>query len=297
MTVAKVFRLRSLVEGDVGIEIEVEGSKLPHTDEHWTVTQDGSLRGEYPTNACEYVLQRPMSLPEANEALAYLAHRYKENKAKVADSPRCGVHVHVNCQHISLLQLYNFMVMYLIFEDVLVKWCGPTREGNLFCLRAKDAEYLLFVLGRALETKDFRRMFSTDELRYASMNVRSLCTYGSLEFRAMAGTVDMSLIYRWAEMLVGMRERAGQFENPVEMILATSEGGAEAFVRQAFSDENASLIMSIEGWEDLIVEGVRRAQEVAYAGEWEDIASFPKRTVGGLEVSPDWDSDWPTMDL
>lgn len=297
MTVAKVFHLSRLVEGDVGIEIEVEGERLPHTGEYWNVTHDGSLRGDGLDRACEYVLQRPMSLSDAKAALAYLSHQYKENKAKVADSPRCGVHVHVNCQHISLLQLYNFMVMYLIFEDVLVKWCGPTREGNLFCLRAKDAEYLLHVLCAALEDKNFRRMFATDELRYASMNVRSLVSYGSLEFRAMAGTSDMSLIYRWAEMLVQMRDRAGQFENPVEMILATSEGGAEAFVRQAFSEENADLIMSIEGWDEMIVQGVRRAQEVAYAGEWEDIASFPKRTVGGLEVSPDWDDDFPTMDV
>ena len=296
MTVSQVFRIPRRVEGDVGIEIEAEGANLPRTGDYWNVEHDGSLRGEDLSQACEYVLQRPMSLSEAKEALAYLAHQYKENGAQVSSSPRCGVHVHVNCQQLSILQLYNFMTLYLIFEDVLVKWCGKTREGNLFCLRAKDAEYLIYVLSQALQDKEFRARFRTDELRYASMNVKALTDYGSLEFRAMEGTDDTDRIYQWASLLVSMREQAKTFTNPVEMILSSSGEGTDAFVNMCFPEEFVPLIKGVEGWEGMVVDGVRRAQEVAYAVDWEEIASFPKRKVGGLEVRPDWDEDWPPTD-
>src|SRR5690554_4898477 len=119
MTIRKLMRLPE-TQGDVGVEIEVEGSNLPRTGEHWIVTQDGSLRGE----SCEYVLRQPLSLPETKEALAYLSRRYEETGAEIADSPRCGVHIHVNCQELTIIQLYNFMTLYLILEDLLVRWCG-----------------------------------------------------------------------------------------------------------------------------------------------------------------------------
>ncbi len=297
MSVRQVFRIPRKTEGDVGIEIEVEGSNLPMISTHWDVTRDGSLRGDTLDTACEYVLQRPLSLSKAREALDYLAYSYEQVGAQVANSPRCGVHVHVNCQELSILELYNFITLYLIFEDVLVKWCGKYREGNLFCLRAKDAEYLLFVLAQALQTKEFRALFRSDELRYASMNVKSLTNYGSLEFRAMEGTDDMDRIYDWAALLVGMREKAKTFTNPIELILSSSGDGTAAFVDQCIPAEYTDLIKGIDGWEEMIVDGVRRAQDIAYAGEWEDLASFPKRRVGGLTVTADWDSDWPPTDV
>lgn len=299
MTVSKVFRLRSLSEGDVGIEIEVEGKRLPYDKvkrKYWRVESDGSLRGEGIDTACEFVLAEPMSLVKAKEALSHLDEAYAANKSKVNDSPRAGVHVHVNCQRLTLLELYNFITAYLIFENCLVSFCGPDREGNLFCLRAKDAEYLIYSLCRALETGDYRRTLSTDELRYASMNVRALGCYGSLEFRAMRGTRDMDRIALWAEMLVNLRDSAAKFQNPVEMIMESSEGGFEALAEKLFG-ENASVIYSQPDWQAKAVEGMRRAQEVAFSGDWEEIASLPKRQVGGISVPPDWQDDFPPMDV
>lgn len=293
MTIRKIMRLPE-TQGDVGVEIEVEGSNLPRTGEHWIVTQDGSLRGE----SCEYVLSQPLSLPETKEALAYLAHRYEETGAEIADSPRCGVHIHVNCQELTIIQLYNFMTLYLILEDLLVRWCGEEREGNLFCLRAKDAEYLLFVLEQALEDKQFRRRFSSDELRYASMNVNALPRYGSLEFRAMRGTQDMSLIYNWAETLVRLREKAKEYPNPIEIIMQMSGDGYESFLQGSVGDDMASTLMELcPDWEMLLQDGVRRSQDIAYAGDWGELASFPKRRVGGVAVSSEWDDDFPPTDV
>lgn len=295
MNVRKIFRLPVPVEGDVGLEIEVEGSNLPRTGEYWNVEHDGSLRGEGLDTACEYVFRQPLTLKGTKKALTYLKKQYEKNEAVVNDSPRCGVHVHVNCQKLTIVQLYNFMTAYLIFEELLVNWCGPTRVGNLFCLRVKDAEYLLYSLVRALETGDYRRSFATDELRYASMNVKALATYGSLEFRAMRGTDDVSAIYQWAEVLVGLRENSQQFPNPIEMVVGSSMHGLSTLVEQLFG-EHSDIIFSQEGWEQSAMDGVRRVQEVAYAADWEELSRLPKRLVGGLEVEPTWDDDFPPTD-
>lgn len=291
------FRVRAAT-GDVGIEIEAEGKRLPQeVDKFWKVTHDGSLRGESMEECCEYVLKRPMSLTAVREALDYLAHQYKENEAQVDDSPRCGVHVHVNCQQLNIIQLYNFITLYLILEELLVKFCGKTREGNLFCLRAKDAEYLLYTLSQALEDKEFRRRFGTDDLRYASMNVKALCNYGSLEFRAMRGTEDMDTVYQWAALLVNLRKVGKTYPNPSEIIIGMSAGGYENFMHFVLSKEDASILMSYEGWEQMLTDGMRRAQDVAFAGDWEALATFPKRKIGGIEVNQNFEDDFPPMDL
>ena len=130
-TVREWMRVRN-TEGDVGIEVEVEGNNLPHIDEYWNVTHDGSLRGE----ALEYVFKRPLELSKAKEALDYLGHHLSKKNVSVLDSGRCGVHVHINCQKLSIVELYNFFTLNFILEDLLTAFCGESRVGNLFCLRA-----------------------------------------------------------------------------------------------------------------------------------------------------------------
>lgn len=277
-TVMQWFRLAKKYKttGDVGIEIEVEGRGLPHLEKFWKNEEDGSLRGE----SREYVLEKPMTLKEARLALSYLDAQYKANDTKVADSVRAGVHVHVNVQDLNIIQLYNFMVVYLILEEVLVKWCGPHREGNLFCLRAGDADYLLSQLRDVAQTKQFQNLHS-DQLRYASMNVKALGTYGSLEFRAMRGTRDLDLIYRWAEVLVGLREFAKGFDNPNQIIEGFSEGQAEGFLKAALGPHAKEF--ACEGYVDKLCAGMRRAQDVAYCVDWEDYHEVEKKLIGDLE--------------
>lgn len=291
-TVREIFRNRP-TEGSVGIEIEVEGHNLPHVGGAWRCEHDGSLRGE----SMEYVLERPVELPEAYKALAALSHSFEENGSQIADSGRAGVHVHINCQELNIIQLYNFMTLYLIFEDSLVKWCGPDRVGNLFCLRAKDAEWLLFNLAQALEDKQWRRRFSSDDLRYASMNVKALAQYGSLEFRAMRSTHDVDEVFQWAAVLHDLREKAKGVDNPTELIYQVSAGGEEAFL-DTYLGEFAEVVKGVDvDWRQSVRDGMRRAQEIAFAGDWEALAQGPKRKVGGMEVPRNWDDDFPPMDV
>jgi hypothetical protein len=264
-------------DGDVGIEIEVEGERLPHAEKFWRNEEDGSLRGP---ETREYVLDKPMTLKEARVALAYLDAQYKVCDSKVYDSVRAGVHVHINVQKLNMIELYNFMTLYIILEEVLVKWCGPHREGNLFCLRTCDADYLLVRLQVAAETKRFGDLVS-DNLRYASMNVKALGTYGSLEFRAMRGTRDLDLIYKWAEVLLNLREVAKGYENPYKIIERFSVGQAKGFLQDMLGDDVKHFIC--DGYEGMLIDGMRRAQDIAYCVDWSDYHEVAKKLIGELE--------------
>lgn len=251
-------------KGDVGIEIEVEGENLPHTDKYWKMEADGSLRND--PESMEYVLAKPSTLEQARIALKYLEVMYKKHNTNVHDSVRAGVHVHINVQDLNIVELYNFMTVYIILEDLLTKYCGEFREGNLFCLRTGDAEFLLHQLAEAARTKRFNRLV-TDDLRYASMNVKALGTYGSLEFRAMRGTRDLNTIYKWAEILLNLREVSKTFTDPTDVVNGFSECEANLFLNRCLG-ENADIFREYSGWESLITQGVRRAQDVAFSTKW-----------------------------
>src|SRR3990172_9397067 len=111
--------LRKRTAGDVGVEIEVEGRNLPYTEKYWKREADGSLRG--PENA-EYVLRKPATLTQLKMALKSLAIDYRASEAKVDESVRAGVHVHVNVQHMNMVEVYNFITLYLILEELLTKY-------------------------------------------------------------------------------------------------------------------------------------------------------------------------------
>lgn len=272
---------RKLTKNDIGLEIEVEGVRLPLLEKYWRTDRDGSLRGD---ESAEYVLDRPSTLEGVEHALKYLDERYKAYNSVVDDTVRAGVHVHINCQHLTTRELYNFFVLYLVLENVLIKYCGEYREGNLFCLRCQDAEFLLYTLVQAAKDKAFLMHFHSDDLRYASMNVKALGDYGSLEFRAMRSTRDLGAIMTWVKILYNLREVAKQFNNPVEIIEQVSMMGGKDFLERCLG-EFAGFFNAIEGVTDLLYEGVQLAQCLAYCVNWAnwDAALI----IGGVEFPND----------
>ena len=279
--VIKELGIRKEEPGDIGLEIEVEGSNLPRCTKYWRNEQDGSLKGE---ETAEYVLSKPGNLEYISNALQYLDNLYTSTGTRVDNTVRAGVHVHINCQRLTMTQLYNFITIYLILENLLVRWCGEFREGNLFCLRACDAEWLLSVIRAAAldNRKQFRQRFHKDELRYASMNLKALGDYGSLEFRAMRGTRDLGLIYKWAETLFNLREFACTFDKPTDIIEQFSLGGINNFLERALGNNTGMFLDGVADYQKLLWDGMRNAQDVAYCCDWQKFE--PKmRKIGGVE--------------
>jgi len=259
----KLFNGDTLDTREVGIEIEVEGENLPqNTPMGWRREHDGSLRGE----SAEYVLRKPIPRAKVEMMLDRLISKF--DSSQVFDTGRAGVHIHINIRDLTEVQLYNFICLYLVFEDTLVDYCGEARVGNLFCLRAKDAEYLLELVEAAAIESDLR-ILHTDAIRYASINCKAICEYGSLEFRAMRSTVDKEVLLGWTGMLLRLKDMSKMFTDPRDIVSTMSWEGGEEFAKKIFG-EILSYFPANTDWELCVLEGIRQAQTIAYAGNWKE---------------------------
>lgn len=270
-------------KGEVGIELEVEGTSLPEAITGWQNIADGSLRGE----SCEYVLKQPIAREDVRKYLERVSKAYRNAGTQLQLSNRTSTHIHINVQSFGFVQLFNMITIYLTLEELLVKFCGETREGNLFCLRAKDAEYLTILLEQIVTTGDWQGL-ATNALRYAAMNVAAVPKFGSLEFRAMRGTDDMALIEDWTNILLCIRDAATKFESPVNVVETLSAEGEENFLNMVLG--RYAERVQCKGMAEMIMEGVRNAQDLAYCVPWKDVADTKKKSkfrLGSVVVITD----------
>lgn len=248
-------------EGLNGVEIEVEGINLPiAVGDQWNAINDGSLRGE----SKEYVFREPLPEDQVEAALESLNKAFLAANSVIKESYRTSVHVHVNVQKLTFKQLYNFILLYICFEDILIQLCGKERDGNLFCLRVTDAEQLVESL-KSLPLYGSPESFRGDGLRYASINVNSVGKYGSLEFRAYRGTTKTEEILLWVKLLNRLRDAAMKFDNPQDIISNFSKLGYQQFTAQVFGDNPITkFILGAKQVESRLLFGVRYAQEIAF---------------------------------
>lgn len=269
--------------GEVGIEIELEGNKFPkNLDKYWTSKADGSLRG----NAIEYILIKPLSRNAYPKALEYLTNKQKEMGTTVKNTGNAGIHIHINVQEMSMIQVYNFICLYLMYEDLLIAFCGESREGNFFCLRAKDAEFLLSTLTSAAKAEYWENMDAGGRVRYASINVNALRKFGSLEFRGMRSPVDNDTIILWTEMLLKLKDCSKKYKTPQDIIKGFSRDGQEYFTEKVFGKYAKRIFMDFN-WAEKLVEGMWRAQDIAYCRDWDILLNKKtkvrkKKKKGGL---------------
>lgn len=137
-TVAQLMGM-ALKEGDLGIEIETEAKeryKIPVIP-GWINKPDGSLRNF----GVEYVSDGPTSIGNLRKHLETWKTALGALHDKLdPDSISTSVHVHVNVQPLTPMQTLVYYITSVLFEDVMSRFAGPDRVGNLFCLRTKDAE-------------------------------------------------------------------------------------------------------------------------------------------------------------
>lgn len=249
--------------GYVGVEIEVEGENLPKIVNGWRLDIDPSLKAE---ESVEYVTPHPQSIEEALGSIDILESYFNKKKSKIFNSVRTGVHVHFNVQDWLVLDLFTFSTCYYILEDILTSYCGPTRQGNHFCLRARDAEEILFALNNTAKFNNFKHL-NTDHLRYATLNYLSLFKYGSLEFRAMKTTNNFSDIKLWIKILNEIINNSKAFKNPREVVESFS-GGPESYFVKRMLGEHYPLFKEFPNLEQNVREGARRIQIFAFSNDW-----------------------------
>lgn len=256
-------------DGKFGVEIEVDGENLPRAkvskdfDKYWKVEHDSSIKGKI--EDAEYVFKQPLSLVDTKKALDVMEARFVELDSVVNEAVKAGVHTHLNIQSYTPLELLTLITTYYLLEDHFVHWAGKSRVGNHFCLRAKDAEAVVYKIIKTCETRDWRHL-NTDNIRYASLNLNAMHKYGSIEFRSMRSTRNLDVIYRWVELIDQLEKGAKKFASPRQVIESFSELNAgNNFVEFVMEDLAHEFIpLNIDMRESMEV-----IQPLAYMIEWD----------------------------
>ena len=257
-------------EGEIGIEIEIEGEDLvQRLGKFWRVERDGSLRGH---ESAEYVLIEPLKRNKYVEALEYLTAALKKKGSKLEFSGRAGVHIHVNFQTVDMRKIANMVCLYMMYEDALTDFCGEGRTGNLFCLGSRYAENVIDIFKHFI-TAGYTRDLHTDNLRYASINLKALTIYGSIEFRSMRSTVDIKVLTTWVELLLALKDAALKFKDPMEILTRFSQMGGVKLTKEIFKG-HARMMANNHVDPELLNEAMWRIQPIVFSREW---GKAPKR--------------------
>lgn len=224
--------------GDVGLEIETE-TKEPYEPpkmSFWSTHADGSLRDF----GIEYVLRSPVAVGKGvNEALQEFQDKTKGIKF-VKDSVTTSVHVHLNMLNETPLTMVNFLTVYTLVENLLVRLAGETRRSNGFALPLCDAEdnyrnmlSLIRAVGLIVPGTKKRDLggnasftFNEDHAKYAALNLSSLGRRGSLECRLLEGTTDPERIKLWINVLFALVKYARQDKYPNDLIINYKNNGS-----------------------------------------------------------------------
>lgn len=276
-------------EGEIGIEIEAEGKNLFNSPiSYWSAVPDHSLRAVDGHPPIEYVLREPIKRSDVMPSLEYLKDRLRKAGSELVMSHRCSVHVHVNVQSMKMIEVLNFMALYYIFENLLIEWSGPERKGNLFCLRAQDADFQIELLVEALKKGSWDGVFHQD-FRYAAMNATSLGKHGSLEFRSMKGNVDIDVINTWVDILLFLKDSASNFKNPEEVSSEFRKYGPNSFFKKVFQKKSDNKhIRNISNYPELntmMWDSYRSMRDLCHAIDWDNPPKHMMETTGRKKAS------------
>lgn len=256
-----------------GIEVELEGRHIvtfdPEILSYWSHHQDGSLRKILPfSEAIEYVSARPWSLPHTEKAIQLLFNYLNKPGVEVFDSYRTSIHVHVNYSQETFRVVYNAMVLSIILDELLVSQNGEHRIGNNFCLRSKDAMGQIVQLIHSIEQNhNFFGVVQND--RYSSINFASLCKFGTIEYRSLECTTHEGRLLHWIGTLQQIKEASKPFKNPMEIIQQFSRFEPKAFL-QATLGPYAVKYLKVDGYENMLRNGMRIAQDLAFCSAWNE---------------------------
>lgn len=189
-------------QGMVGIEIEVENiTNSLHPLAYWDIKADGSLRN----NGVELV-SVPLQIKQVQLALEHVYNVLTEHN-KPDFSNRTSVHIHVNCRDLTQNQIYNFILLYALFEKHFYAFAGNKRMNSIFCVP-------LFRTNQLNVLDNVVYGLSPNWHKYCGINLLPLYQnqvtqgYGTIEFRHLYGTSNQREILEWINDIMCLRKYA-----------------------------------------------------------------------------------------
>lgn len=285
----KTFKIDS-TGGDFGIEIETEVKSencypsgfitpqvtttwsgltkkfmvFPSYMSYWEGHWDNSLRNF----GVEFVLKKPLDFPEFKKAM----DQFGDLAAKVPfiqDAVGTSIHVHMNVQNRTLIELGNLLTLLVLFENILVEYSGEQRRSNLFALPIRCAEmnyYNIRNLFRDLAEGKLKAIqFNEEHVKYACINLGKLSKIGSIEIRCFKGSVQKDEIVDWVDILRHIKEFACTPRLTPLAIMAEMRDRPLEFFSEVFG-RHAKTLRRIEDFEKHLMSS-EVAQNLFYAAK------------------------------
>lgn len=200
--------------GTFGVEIEAEGINLPAAVFGWDVHKEGSLRGE----AKEYVTIGAVTFAELEESMMHLQLQLAGHKTIVDEkSYRASTHIHVNMQQKTHQEILGCILAFVMVEPVWMRLCGPTRDGNLFCLPSYDCGDMPDYVASYVKSLALHGNLAGVEARgkYASLNTLPLVGgFGTIEFRTFPCSVQSNEVLKWAHWCQNLVDWGSSIKQP-----------------------------------------------------------------------------------
>lgn len=268
-------------EAHVAVEFENEANNpvdLDNLPAGWAFHNEGSLRNY----GAEFVMRAPLPIAATKREVELLCKAYKD--VQWSNSIRTSIHVHFDVTRYRFRDIVNFAAVYWILEDYLSDFAGQHRKGNLFCLRAKDADYLVSAMAEAVSKRNFVSMNAVDNsYRYASVNLAALKKFGSFEFRLMRGTSSAYEINLWLDVLERIRQFALKFKTPLALRnYFLNDVSAEAFPSVVLGELDKEILkyrVSKVDIQEQIRDGFLRVEQMLLVGKDWDFSAEIKDIV------------------
>ena len=250
----------------VGIEIEVENIDQRIVMEYhrrnplsfWYYTSDGSLRN----NGLEFVSLKLMG-NDINTALTELNEFISSIEVTPEFSERTSVHIHLDVRSLSVQDLQKLLILVIIFERALIRYCGGSRENNVFCLPFHKADTQVSRLSELnSDNPEIVRHIFRSYHKYQGLNLSRISDLGTVEFRHHEGTMDPTRIKNWINLLFCLKRGIGRVGDINDIPNLLSTHGAEEFTRLIFGKHANKLVYT--NLEADLYEGVRLAQDAIY---------------------------------
>lgn len=251
-------------DGDVALELEVEGDGLPRmNNQNWVSKGDNSLK----IGGVEYIHNGPKKIEEVLPSLRDWESKVTKAQAIVYDSERTGVHVHSNRQKNNLKQIMQSIVAYYMLEPALMKNCGRSRKGNLFCLPMEDGGTVIDLIKKLANGQTTG--INWDQYRYASLNIGAIKKFGSLEVRTMRGRYEPEFLNQWATNIHGLFDKAADnFKSPVEVFDYWYGRSPREFLGAFLSSDFVDTLRSYNDWDYKLNRNHLRLADVVYGTDW-----------------------------
>jgi len=180
-----------------GVEVELEQVRALTGSTYWATERDGSL-----VDGREFVFQRGTLGMHVPEALAEL-HAHLNRQTGVDPSIRCSTHVHIEVSRMDEEHRQTFLMMCMLFEEVLYRLGGAERRANPYCMSIMGSgEYIRRFL--AGDDRDVARGWE----KYTSINLSRYNDLGTFEFRTMEGTTDMNRVLSYVTVISRIKDLA-----------------------------------------------------------------------------------------